>query len=148
MVTNNSSDFGTGILGQVLTSNGPGIAPTFQNSSGGVVVTQFDAVSGGPGNTLVSFGPGSAGQVYQSSGAGSNPSYSTATYPSTSTANQILYSSSSNVISGLSTANNGALITNSSGVPSILAATTAPGTYLEYSGTAIQFYNPFNEVRT
>jgi len=30
MVTNNSSNFGTGTSGQVLTSNGTGVAPTFQ----------------------------------------------------------------------------------------------------------------------
>jgi len=35
------------------------------------------------------------------------------------TVSQILYSSSNNVISGLSTANNGVLVTNGSGVPSV-----------------------------
>lgn len=38
MATNNSANFGTGTSGQVLTSNGTGVAPTFQSagSSGGV----------------------------------------------------------------------------------------------------------------
>jgi hypothetical protein len=35
MATNNSSNFGTGTSGQVLTSTGEGSAPTFQNSTGG-----------------------------------------------------------------------------------------------------------------
>jgi hypothetical protein len=33
MATNNAANFGTGTIGQVLTSNGTGVAPTFQNSS-------------------------------------------------------------------------------------------------------------------
>jgi hypothetical protein len=145
MATNNSGNFGTGTIGQVLTSNGPGVSPTFQTSSGGITVTQFDAVSGGAGNTLVSFGPGNAGQVYQSSGAGVNPAYSTATYPSTTTINQLLYSSATNVISGLSTSNNGVLITSATGVPSILSTPTVPGVPLNYNGTSIGFFNPLQQ---
>jgi len=33
MVTQNSCNFGTGATGQLLTSNGPGVAPTFQTST-------------------------------------------------------------------------------------------------------------------
>ena len=47
------------------------------------------------------------------------PSWSTATYPSTTTANQLLYSSATNTITGLATANNSVLATNGSGVPSL-----------------------------
>lgn len=53
------------------------------------------------------------------SGASSAPSWSTATYPATTTINQLLYSSSANTIGGLATANNSVLITSSGGVPSI-----------------------------
>ena len=35
MVTNNASNFGTGTSGQVLTSNGAGVAPTFQAAAAG-----------------------------------------------------------------------------------------------------------------
>ncbi len=45
------------------------------------------------------------GAVLQNN-SGADPSYSTATYPSTTTINQILYSSSANTVSGLSTAIN------------------------------------------
>jgi len=63
-------------------------------------------------------GTATARQIIMS-GASTAPSWSTATYPSTTTINQILYSSSANTISGLVTANNGILITSSGGVPSI-----------------------------
>ena len=58
------------------------------------------------------------------SGSDAAPSWSTATYPVTTTANQLLYSSATNTIVGLSTANNGVLITSGAGVPSI--STTIP----------------------
>ncbi len=51
-------------------------------------------------------------------------SASTASYLNTTTINQILYSSSNNVIAGLSSANSGVLVTSGSGVPSILTAGT------------------------
>ncbi len=51
------------------------------------------------------------------SGSSAAPSWSTATYPSTITANQLLYSSSNNVVGGLSTTGSACLVTNSSGVP-------------------------------
>src|SRR6185312_4154752 len=47
------------------------------------------------------------------------------TYPTTTTINQLLYSSSANTISGLATSNNGVLVTDGSGVPSI--SSTLPG---------------------
>jgi len=71
----------------------------------------------------LSTGVGNAGQVMRSAGAGSEPAWSTATYPNTTTINQILYSSAANTISGIATANGGILVTNGSGVPSIIAGT-------------------------
>jgi hypothetical protein len=106
---------GLGTSGQVLTSNGVGVAPTWQAASGGITVTQYDALSGGSGNTLVSFGPGTAGQVYQSSGAGANPAYSTSTYPSTNNANDLLVGTSSNAIGTLSVTATSALVAQASG---------------------------------
>lgn len=50
---------------------------------------------------------------------GTNWVATTTTYPATTTINQILYSSSASVVSGLATANSGVLTTSSSGVPSI-----------------------------
>ncbi len=97
-------------------------AITFQQyQSTPIQTTQYDVLVGGASNTVVSVGPGSVGQVLQSSGNASNPAYSTATYPSTTTINQILYSSSSNTVAGITAANNGTLISGATGVPSLLA---------------------------
>jgi|HubBroStandDraft_3_1064219.scaffolds.fasta_scaffold00795_7 hypothetical protein len=86
-----------------------------------ITTTQFDVLVGGAGNTISGVGPGSANQVLQSGGGAANPAYSTATYPATTTINQILYSSAANTIGGLATGNNGVLITSATGVPSFLA---------------------------
>lgn len=115
-------------------------------------VTQYDVLVGGASNAISSVGPGSSGQVLQSGGNASNPAYSTATYPSTATGtgtilrangtnwvattstypntnavSTLLYASSANVMSALTTANNGALITDGSGVPSIGTVPVAAG---------------------
>lgn len=122
MVTNNSCGFGTGTAGQVLTSNGAGVAPTFQAATGGGITgttTQYAVIVGAGSSSVGSVGPGSAGQILQSGGAAANPSYSTATYPTTTTANQILFSNATNTVTGISTANSGVLSTSSAGVPSI-----------------------------
>src|SRR6185503_1022636 len=52
--------------------------------------------------------------------------------------NQILYSSANNVVSGLATANTGALVTSSTGVPSITSGATA-NRLLRTNGTTASF---------
>ena len=88
-------------------------------SNGGIVwsnATQMQILSG----TAI------AKQVLLS-GSGATPAWSTATYPATTTVNQILYSSATNTISGLPTATNGVLITDATvGIPSI--SSTLPAT--------------------
>lgn len=81
--------------------------------------TQFDVIVGAGSNTVGSVGPGSAGQVLQSAGAAANPAYSTATYPSTATANGILYASAANTIGQITPNGNQLLITNASGTPNL-----------------------------
>ena len=71
-------------------------------------------------------GTATANQILLS-GSTAAPSWSTATYPATTTINQILYSSSNNVIGGISTANDGVLITSNAGVPSFLANSGTAG---------------------
>lgn len=80
----------------------------------------------GQGTSPVAFvGPtATAGQVLQSAGTSANPVFSTATYPSTTTISQLLYSSSANTVSGLSTANSASLVTSSSGVPAWTSSMT------------------------
>lgn len=90
---------------------------------------------------------GAAGTVLQAAGAGAIPAYSTATYPATTTINQVLYSSATNVVGGITAANNGTMISSASGVPSwlangttgqILTATTgAPPSWAAASGSGI-----------
>ena len=58
---------------------------------------------------------GSEGQILRS--GASAPAWTTATWPATTTANQLLYSSATNTVGGLTSANSAVLSTNSSGVP-------------------------------
>ena len=60
---------------------------------------------------------GGAGKILRSDGT--DLLYTTATYPATTTANQLLYSSSDNVIGGLTSGNSSVLVTNGNGVPSL-----------------------------
>jgi len=71
-------------------------------------------------------GTATANQVLMS-GSTAAPAWSTATFPATTTINQVLYSSAANTVVGLSTANNGVLQTSGTGVPSIGTAIVAVG---------------------
>lgn len=68
--------------------------------------------------TLPAAAPTANNQLLLSSTSGAM-NWTTATYPVTTTANRILYSSSTNTIGEITTANNGVLITSNLGVPSI-----------------------------
>ena len=77
-------------------------------------------------------GTATALQMLQS-GATAAPTWSTATYPATTTVSQILYSSATNVVGGITTANNGALYTDSTGIPRVEAAPNANGWFRNLS---------------
>ncbi len=68
-------------------------------------------------------GTATARQMLQS-GASTTPAWSTTTWPATSTANRILYSSSTSVIGEITSANSAVLVTNSSGVPAFSGTMT------------------------
>ena len=89
---------------------------TLTASNGGIVYS-------GAANLAILAGTATAQQMLQSGAAGA-PAWSTATWPATTTANQLLYSSALNTVSGLATANNSVLSTNGSGVPAL--STTLP----------------------
>lgn len=91
-------------------SNG-GTAASLTASNGGIFYS-----TGTAGAILA--GTATAGRILRS-GSSAAPSWSTATYPATTTVSQILYSSATNTVAGLTTANNGTLITSGTGVPSI-----------------------------
>jgi hypothetical protein len=73
-------------------------------------------VSGATGVPSMLAGPGTSGNMLQSNAAAA-PSYSDATYPTTIVPNEILYSSSSDTVTGLATVNQAALTTSATGVP-------------------------------
>jgi hypothetical protein len=98
------------ISGQIALSNG-GTNANLIASNGGIFYSTTNS------GAILS-GTSTANQILLS-GSSAAPTWSTATYPATTTINQLLYSSANNTLAGLATANNGILITGSSGVPSI-----------------------------
>jgi hypothetical protein len=97
------------LAGKALANGGTNNALTASN--GGIVWSDASKLN-------ILSGTATANQVLLS-GSTATPAWSTATYPATTTINQMLYSSSANVIAGLATANGGILNANASGVPAI-----------------------------
>lgn len=89
--------------------------------SGRTSATAYALVAGGTTSTdpHQSLATGSTGQILQSAGASALPTYSTAVFASTYGASTLLYSNGADNVAGLATANNGTLVTDGSGVPSI-----------------------------
>lgn len=79
-------------------------------------------------------GTATARQMLQS-GASTTPAWSTATWPATTVVNELLYSSATNTVVGLATANNGILITSATGVPSLLANGTTGQVFTATTGS-------------
>lgn len=102
----------TTTISQILYSSAANTISGLATATDGLLVT------GATGIPSILAGPGTTGQILQANAA-SAPSFSTASYPSTTTISQILYSSSANVVAGLATGNSGVLITSAGGVPSI-----------------------------
>lgn len=106
--------------------------------------------------TLTQLGPGTTGQVLQTNTT-ADPTWSTATYPSTTTINQLLYSSANNTVAGLTTANNGVVTTGTTGTPAVTALGTdgqliigssagAPTAATLTAGTGISISNGHNSI--
>lgn len=125
-------------------SAGPGsgsqaITGTLTMAGGGTNASLTAANGAIPYSTataLALLAPGTAGQVLRSGGAGA-PTWTAQTYPASTTINQIMYSSAANVVTGLATANTGALVTSSTGVPSIVVG--AASRVLRSNGTTVSF---------
>ncbi len=146
-------------------------------------LTNHAVLVGAGSSTITKVGPtATAGQVFQSAGSSSDPLFSTATYPSvatsagtilradgtnwlattatypnTTTINQLLYSTSANAIGGLATANKGVLTTGATGVPVITALSTdgqviigstsgVPAAATLTQGTGITITNASNSI--
>lgn len=85
-------------------------------SNGGIVWTNSSTMQ-------ILSGTATANQVLLS-GSTATPAWSTATYPATTTINQLLYSSSSNVVGGVTAANSAILASTSAGVPTWVGSLT------------------------
>lgn len=105
----NAASLTLGWTGQLGLTRG-GTAASLTASNGGIVYSNASTLA-------VLAGTATARQMLQSA-ASTTPAWSTTTWPATSTINQILYSSSANVISGLATGNSSTLITDGAGLPS------------------------------
>jgi hypothetical protein len=132
-----------GWAGQLSLTRG-GTNASLTASNGGIF---YSTASAG----AILAGTATANQVLLS-GSSTTPAWSTATYPASTTVSQLLYSSSSNVIGGLTTANSAVLVTNSTGVPAwsgtmangqlIIGSTTATPTAATLTaGTGISITN-------
>ena len=88
-------------------------------SNGGIVYSTASAMA-------ILAGTATANQVVLS-GASTTPAFSTATYLPTLVANELLFASATNVMSQITTANDGVLITSNTGVPSFLANSGTAG---------------------
>lgn len=119
----------TNITGVLPLANG-GTAAALSASTGGIVYSGASAFA-------VLAGTATARQMLQS-GSTAAPAWSTSTWPATTTVSRILYSSSTNVIGEITTANTAALVTNSSGVPAYTTGGTA-NRVLRTDGSAITF---------
>lgn len=89
-----------------------------------------------------------AGQIVRS-GSSAAPTWSTATYPATTTVSQLLYSSSTNVIAGLASANSSVLTTDGSGIPTWVAKTGVIGSVIasRITATGAFTYTPTTGMR-
>lgn len=79
---------------------------------------------------------GVANQIFMSAGAAS-PVWSTATYPATTTINQLFYSSAANTVTGLASANSAMLSTGATGIPAWSASLTNGQIMIGATGGAV-----------
>lgn len=112
-LTGNVTGTATNVTGIVSLANG-GTSANITASLGGIF---YSTASAG----AILGGTSTASQVLLS-GSSSAPSWSSATYPSATTINQLVYSSANNVVTGLATAASALLVTSAGGIPSISTA--------------------------
>lgn len=129
----NAASITAGWTGTLSLTRG-GTAAALTASNGGIVYSSSSALA-------ILAGTSTASQILLS-GSSSAPAWSTATYPATISVNQLLYSSSANVIGGLASSANGVLITNNSSVPSWLANSSSAGYVLTANSGAPPSWQP------
>jgi len=121
-------------------------------------LTNHAVLVGAGTTTITKVGPtATAGQVLQSAGGAADPAFSTATYPLTTTINQLLYSSAANTVGGLATANRAVITTGATGIPVATALATdgqliigstagAPAAATLTAGAGISVVNGSNSI--
>lgn len=97
------------ITSGTLALNVGGTNANLTASTGGIIYSTATA--------MAVLGGTATGQQALLSGAGAAPSWSTCQYPTSTSINQLLYSSANNVIDGIAAGASGVLITNSTNVP-------------------------------
>ncbi|MBI5240775.1 MAG: hypothetical protein HY926_09910, partial [Elusimicrobia bacterium] len=134
---------------RLLTSNGAGFNPSWVDpGTGGTAGTANNLTGGLQGSIPYQNGigatsmlaAGTAGQLLRTAGAGANPTWTTAVYPGTTTANWILYSDLNNRVTDLPTQNNRLLRTDGGGAPTFAADlpnVTMGGGYIYREGGSV-----------
>jgi pectin methylesterase-like acyl-CoA thioesterase len=117
-----------GWTGQLSLTRG-GTNASLAASNGGIFYSTASAAA-------ILAGTATANQVLMS-GSSTTPSWSTATYPASTTINQLLYSSSSNSITGLATLGSAGLLTSAGGIPGWVAYTGSGAPVLANTPTLI-----------
>jgi hypothetical protein len=151
------ANVGTAPAGRTLIGTGNLSSPTFAAIGTLSGLTDHGVLIAKGASAFVASAVGSTGQIFQSNGASSDPSYSTATYPSSTTINQILYSSANNTVGAITAGNFGVLISSGTGVPSwlangvtgqVLGATTggAPSWVASSTGTVTSVSGTTNRI--
>jgi hypothetical protein len=100
------------------------------------------AVYSGAASMAITAAPSATGQILSGTVGGAAPVFTTATYPRTTTINQILYSSAANTVTGLATLASSVLVTSAGGVPSL--STTLPTNLAMQTPASINLTNATN----
>lgn len=144
------------LIGRIIIGKGKNAATGSDGKIESAFTVKFTPVPVNSHNELYSLQGGIAGEYYHTTSAqhaglttasstgsilranGTVFTATTATYPNTTTANQLLYSSGTNTVAGLATGNSSVLVTNGSGAPSlstdIPTAVTIGGSYVYRGG--------------
>lgn len=101
------------------------------------LTTKGDLIGFSTQNVRLAVGSTNGMILQVNSGAATGLAWSTATYPSTTTANQILYSNATNTVTGLGTLAGGVLVTDASSVPQFLTNPGVAGKVLQSANAAI-----------
>lgn len=132
------SDLGFGTIGKVLTSNGAGVSPSWEDVA--LPTLPLSVANGGTGNDIwpahsIPIGDGTnamlsrsptsvVGAVLQCLGASTDPAYSNTAYPLTSAAGDLIYASALNVFAQLGIGSTNDVLTVIGGLPAWTALPT------------------------